>query len=587
MTRPRKFPARRPAAAAETPWYEIRNAAGDKAEVFIYDRIGESFWDEGITAKQFAQDLRAITATQIDLHLNSPGGSVFDGQAIYNALLRHPASVTTYIDGLAASIASVIALAGDHVVMADNALFMIHNPSAAARGDANEMRKMADLLDKVCGVMVNTYEDKTGMDRDELEAAVDAETWYTAAEALEAGFIDEIGVEQAIAAAFDLEAFGYRNYPGPTEPALAAQATTTPATPQAAETTPTQGDTVDQSTAVVEATAPPAPAFVPRAHVQDAFPYRSSTRDDRGMQASFFRDMLRAKDDPEAASRFSVAQTMITAANDQADVNEIIPTIYRPDMWVGSLENLRPTLEAFSRETIDGPNPLRVPKFSSAADLMSDHVENTNPSTGSFVTTEQVITPVAKSGSYLASREMIEGSTPAVDALIFREIFNEYALDTEAYAVTTFLAGATAGTVVDISDGVSMQLIARMITFNASRKRAADVALFGQTLFSAAATQVDTAGRPLNPSFGAQNATGQAGSKLLSIDIGGYRVPMVTSLTGGLLGVREDAWTFESGLRTWRWEEKSGPAKIELAAFGYIVCAVTRAAGLLKFATQA
>lgn len=199
---------------AMRPWYEIRNAADPEvAQVYIYDQVGEDFFGGGVTAKAFVAELQAITAPAIELHVNSPGGSVFDGVAIHNALLRHPATVTTYVDGLAASIASVIALAGERIVMASNALFMIHLPSGAVRGTAADMRQMADVLDKVRDTIVSTYQERTGASRDQLVAAMTGETWYTAEEALAAGFIDEVGVEQAIAASFDLEALGFQHVP--------------------------------------------------------------------------------------------------------------------------------------------------------------------------------------------------------------------------------------------------------------------------------------------------------------------------------------------------------------------------------------
>jgi ATP-dependent Clp protease, protease subunit len=194
-------------------WYEIKNAASDSAEVFIYDDIGAGWFSDGVTAKGFISDLNAITASHIDLHLNSPGGSVFDGVAIYNALVRHQATVTTHIDGLAASIASIIALAGERVVMASNALFMIHNPWGGVQGEAADMRKMADVLDKIRETLANTYVQKTGMAIEDVYAALDAETWYTAEEALEAGFIDEIGVELQAAASFDLAAYNFKRTP--------------------------------------------------------------------------------------------------------------------------------------------------------------------------------------------------------------------------------------------------------------------------------------------------------------------------------------------------------------------------------------
>lgn len=181
-------------------WYKIVNKA-DRAEVWIYEPIGEDFWSGGgVTAKKFQEELAGIKAKQIDLHINSPGGQVFEGVTIYNLLKQHEATITTYIDGLAASIASVIALAGDKVVMAANALFMIHNPVGMVWGPAAEMRKMADVLDKIRSTMSTVYTGKTGKGEDEINGLLDAETWMTAAEAKEAGFIDEVADEMDLAA---------------------------------------------------------------------------------------------------------------------------------------------------------------------------------------------------------------------------------------------------------------------------------------------------------------------------------------------------------------------------------------------------
>ena len=181
-------------------WFEIINKA-DKAEIWIYEQIGEDFWTGGgVTAKSFQKELAGIKASQIDLHINSPGGEVFDGITIHNLIKQHPANVTAYIDGLAASIASVIALAGDTVIMAENALFMIHNPWGFAMGDATEMRKTADLLDKIGGSLVTAYASKSGKPDDEISAIMNAETWMTAQEAKDAGFIDEISEQMDLAA---------------------------------------------------------------------------------------------------------------------------------------------------------------------------------------------------------------------------------------------------------------------------------------------------------------------------------------------------------------------------------------------------
>jgi ATP-dependent Clp protease protease subunit len=168
----------------------IENGA-DEANIMVYDEIG--FF--GVSAREFVPQLKDISARTIHLHVNSPGGDVMDGLAIANALREHSARVVTHIDALAASIASVIALAGDYVRMADNAFLMIHNPYMLAIGNATELRKGADLLDKIGGSIVNEYVKKSGASADEMKTLMDAETWFTAAEAKAQGLIDAIDNE--------------------------------------------------------------------------------------------------------------------------------------------------------------------------------------------------------------------------------------------------------------------------------------------------------------------------------------------------------------------------------------------------------
>ncbi|WOO43154.1 head maturation protease, ClpP-related [Rubellicoccus peritrichatus] len=185
-------------------WFEIKNTAkSDTAEIYIFDEIG--LW--GITAKDFISELKQVKASNIHLHINSPGGSVFDGQAIHNAIKNNSAHVTTYVDGIAASIASVIALAGDTVFMPENALLMIHNPSGGCLGESQDMRKLADALDKIRDSIATVYMNKTGKSEEEIIEMMDAETWLTAAEALEAGFIDTVSDPVEMAANFSSEHF--------------------------------------------------------------------------------------------------------------------------------------------------------------------------------------------------------------------------------------------------------------------------------------------------------------------------------------------------------------------------------------------
>ena len=200
------------------PWYEFRAAAGDNDvdEVLVYDAIA---W-YAIDAKDFVRDLAKLKAPNLRVRINSPGGSVFDGVAIYNALRRHHARVEVRIEGLAASIASIIALAGDSVAMEPSAFLMIHDPWAVGIGSATELRELAGTLDKIAGTLTQIYVKKTGMDEAEVREAMAAETWYTAEEALEAGLVDEVLSDDGDAEArvrFDLS--GFRNPPEPAAPA--------------------------------------------------------------------------------------------------------------------------------------------------------------------------------------------------------------------------------------------------------------------------------------------------------------------------------------------------------------------------------
>jgi len=168
-------------------WYSIQ-AKGDEAEVMIYDEIGYF----GITAKQLVNEINALKVNRITVAINSPGGDVFDGIAIYNALKMHDATIAVRVDGLAASIASIIAMAGDEITMADTAYMMIHNPWSIEVGEADAMRKTADLLDKLTGTLLATYAKRTGGNTEEIQNMMNAETWMTADEAVASGFADSI-----------------------------------------------------------------------------------------------------------------------------------------------------------------------------------------------------------------------------------------------------------------------------------------------------------------------------------------------------------------------------------------------------------
>lgn len=159
------------------------------ADIYIYDEIGG--W--GISARRFTEDLISLgNLSHINLHIHSPGGEVFDGIAIYNQLKNHSATITVFIDGLAASMASVIAMVGDTVIMPKNAMMMIHKPWGVSWGDANDMREYADLLDKLENVLIPAYVAKTGKTTEEITAMLEQETWLDGDECVEHGFADKV-----------------------------------------------------------------------------------------------------------------------------------------------------------------------------------------------------------------------------------------------------------------------------------------------------------------------------------------------------------------------------------------------------------
>ena len=175
------------------------------AEVEIYAPIGENWYGDGLTAKRFRDDLKALgNVTDITVRINSPGGEVFDGFSIYNALKEHPAKVTVHIDGLAASIASVIAMAGDVVYMGEGAMFMVHSPWTISMGDADDMRQVAEMLDKISVGLVDAYVAGTDQPRDVVEGWMDGETWFTRDEAIEAGLADGNSSDKPTANAWTL-----------------------------------------------------------------------------------------------------------------------------------------------------------------------------------------------------------------------------------------------------------------------------------------------------------------------------------------------------------------------------------------------
>lgn len=200
------------------------NPTTKTADLYIYDQIGKSPWGDGGVGATDVKDalIEAKGSKTLNVYMNSPGGDVFEGVAIYSQLARFDGEIVVHVDGLAASAASVIAMAGTKIVTAFNGEWMIHNPWAFTMGQASDMRKAADMLDQVAETMIETYARRTKAKRDDIKSWMEAETWMDAETAKERGFTDEITEEKKLGA--DAKAFAmlgnFKNKP----PSLASMA---------------------------------------------------------------------------------------------------------------------------------------------------------------------------------------------------------------------------------------------------------------------------------------------------------------------------------------------------------------------------
>jgi ATP-dependent protease ClpP protease subunit len=276
--------------AEPAKWYAIRaNArppagvvAAAAAEILIYGDIGESWYGDTVAAKDFVRELAALDADQITVRINSYGGSVTDGIAIFNALQRHKATVTTIVDGIAASVASLIAMAGDSIEMAENALMMIHAPWVDYTwGNAVDLREQADMLDTYAASMATSYAVRSGDKAAALVLLTDGKDhWYTAQEALDANLIDSVVAALPLAASAQLNGpikARYASFPRSVTPAAAAalQPTITPKESTAMTVVTTPAGTADtaaiQAAATAAATAALAADKDRRANIAAAF----------------------------------------------------------------------------------------------------------------------------------------------------------------------------------------------------------------------------------------------------------------------------------------------------------------------------
>jgi ATP-dependent Clp endopeptidase proteolytic subunit ClpP len=219
------FKSARPLArlkAGRSDWYRIDVSNTAKASIYIYDEIGYV----GVSAKDFVQDLNEIKAPEIELHIDSPGGDVYDGITIYNAIRDHKAHITTIVDSMAASAASYIAQAGDRRVMNRNSEMMIHDGHTVAIGNSSDLVAMAERLDKISDNIASIYADRAGNTVQYWRELMRAETWYSGDEAVDAGLADEVaGKETESRNDFDLTIFSYAGRDHAPAPVLAKQET--------------------------------------------------------------------------------------------------------------------------------------------------------------------------------------------------------------------------------------------------------------------------------------------------------------------------------------------------------------------------
>jgi len=197
--------------------YRMTNRAG-RGEVYLYGAIGASWYGEGVTAKQFAKDLKELgNVSGIDLRINSEGGSVPEAEAIYTHLVEHKASVTAHIDGMAASAASFIAMAGDEILISDSGFVMIHDARMLEYGTADDFRRAADLLERTTEKITQKYANRTKNDTAKIREWMKAETWFIGEEAVKNGFADKV-VENLKVAASVRDPSRYRNLPAMLQP---------------------------------------------------------------------------------------------------------------------------------------------------------------------------------------------------------------------------------------------------------------------------------------------------------------------------------------------------------------------------------
>jgi ATP-dependent Clp protease protease subunit len=189
-------------------WYNIEQSEGE-ATIYIYDQIGMDWWGDGLSANDFVAQVNDLTVKRLNLRINSPGGYITEGKVIYNTIKNlRDIEVWAYVDGIAASVASWLPLAADHRIINENAQVMIHDPWGVAIGNADDMRKTAELLDNEKLSIIGMYQARVNLSEGKLGEMMSNETWMNAAEAVMHGFMDQVDGNRRLAACmFDTSVF--------------------------------------------------------------------------------------------------------------------------------------------------------------------------------------------------------------------------------------------------------------------------------------------------------------------------------------------------------------------------------------------
>lgn len=575
---------------SEKKYYAIQAARQkDSADVYIYEPIGRSFWSDGVTAKQFVKDLNALDVKTINLHINSPGGSVFEAMAIYNALKEHPANVITNIDGVAASAATFVALAGDTVVMAENAMYMIHNPWSALAGSAKDLRKEADVLDKLRDSMVNIYMSKFNGSEEELLAALDAETWYSAEEAAAAGFIDVIKNESKAAAMITPEVFAsfdYKNAPVNEDSATTVVTEDNPSN---------EGDDVNPDVTPAETVETVEAAKSVTANAVASGYSVGKTRTPITDAAAYLEHKVRAaKGDFDSQGYIRVADADLSKfQNAAADTEGNTGLVH--DSWLNEIV----TTSLGTTAAIDavGVSPLmetgltfKIPAVS-VYPTAATTAEGATASETAMETGDIDVTIVKKAGKQTITFELFDRSTPSFYQEVLRQIQVALGKNKDEYLLAQLIAGGTAasttaGTIAGLQSYIATETSAAL----SGSGDFANMLLTSPDWWTTIKAAKDTTGRGLYDAINPMNANGRVTPQSLRGSVEGmdlYVDPFLAAGSGlidnsALILTDQAARYWESPIRQIQINNLTDGA-IEVEYYQYVAAQVVKSPGVRRF----